>query len=866
MIGREDEVALLDRFFAATDRLPAAMLLEGEPGVGKTTLWRCAVDTARQRSYRVLSSGPGPYDSQLSFVSLRDLFEDVVETAVGSLPVPQRRALAVALLREEPGPRGFDSGAVAAAFLGALRALAAERPVLVAVDDVQWLDAPTRLVLEFAVRRLRHEPVALLFASRSPGEAGAYGLLSSGLFRNGVDRVLVGPLSLGAINAVLGDQLGVSFPRPTLLRIYDVSGGNPFFAVEIGRALERSGRRLAPGEPLPVPNDVAVLVGARIGQLSPAVREALLAVAMLSNPTRSLVEAAMPRGVSARLRKAVELGVVELDETRIRFVHPMLASAVLGGAPPALRRRVHRRLAAVVPLPEERIRHLALAAEGPDNGVAAALDDAARGALARGAPGAAAELAEQARRLTPAESLSDGQRRSIEAADYHLHAGDTARGRLLLEEVVREAPAGDLRSAGLQALATVRLREESFAAAEETLEQALREVGDPSRRAAIELNLTVSLFQSGKLMSAAAHARAALALAGQLDEPAVAGAALTYLAMLEFLLGRGPQMNLVARAVTETSRAVPGSRRGLPHVLPPEFAWGVMLKWADEFDAGRSKLEALRKHAEEEQEEGWLPAILFHLGELACWLGDFELAGRYARDAHEAAQESGSPTLEAAPLALHALIEAHLGGIHEARSAAHDGLAVAERSGNVLHRIRCLAVLGFVELSVDDPAAAHGHFEPAAELAAASGFADPGVLRFVPDDVEALVALGRLDDAQTLLDEFEPRARSHGRRSALAAAGRCRGLLLAARGDVPGAVASLEKALVQHQQLSIPFERARTLLVLGTTMRRAKRKQRRARRSGRRSPSSSASGHRFGRKGRGRNLPASAAARALLSA
>src|SRR5207342_628496 len=101
VIGREDEVAHLDRFLAATDRLPAAMLLEGEPGIGKTTLWRCAVDLAHQRSYRVLSCGPGPYDSRLSFVSLRDLLEDVVEAAMGSLPAPQRRALAVALLREE---------------------------------------------------------------------------------------------------------------------------------------------------------------------------------------------------------------------------------------------------------------------------------------------------------------------------------------------------------------------------------------------------------------------------------------------------------------------------------------------------------------------------------------------------------------------------------------------------------------------------------------------------------------------------------------------------------------------------------------------------------------------------------------------
>jgi ATP/maltotriose-dependent transcriptional regulator MalT len=532
----------------------------------------------------------------------------------------------------------------------------------------------------------------------------------------------------------------------------------------------------------------------------------------------------MPRGLSARLRKAAELGVVEQDETRIRFVHPLLASAVLHGAPPELRRRVHRRLAAVVSVEEERIRHLALAAEGCDAKIATALDGAAKGALTRGAPAAAAELAEQARSLTPPESVADSQRRSIEAADYHLHAGDTARGRFLLEEVVATAPFGDLRAAGLQSLATVRLREESHAAAVELLEQSLREVRDPSRRAAIDLNLTVCLFQTGRLTGAAAHARAALALAEELDDPAIAGAALTYVAMLDFMLGRGMHIELVDRALTETERAEPGRRRGLSHVLPPEFAWGVMLKWADEFDAGRAKLEALRQHADKEQEEGWLPAILFHLGELACWLGDFELAGRYAQDAHEAAQESGSPTFEAVPLSLRALIAAHLGRVDEARSTARDGLAVAEHSGNLLHRVRCLAVLGFLDLSLGDPAAADRHLAAAAQLAASAGCADPGVLRFLPDGVEALVALGRLDEARALLDEFESRAGSLGRVSALAAAGRCRGLLYAAGGDLTGALASLEAALVEHEHLSIPFERARTLLVIGSVLRRAKRK------------------------------------------
>jgi DNA-binding CsgD family transcriptional regulator len=151
-------------------------------------------------------------------------------------------------------------------------------------------------------------------------------------------------------------------------------------------------------------------------------------------------------------------------------------------------------------------------------------------------------------------------------------------------------------------------------------------------------------------------------------------------------------------------------------------------------------------------------------------------------------------------------------------------LAACERSANLIHRMRCLAILGFLDLSLDDPAAARGHLARVAELAASAECVDPGVVRFRGDEVEALVALGRLDEARTVLEEFESRAGSLGRRSARAAAGRCRALLLAAGGDHAGAVAAAEAALVEHEGLPIPLERARTLLVLGTLQRRAKQK------------------------------------------
>jgi DNA-binding CsgD family transcriptional regulator len=185
---------------------------------------------------------------------------------------------------------------------------------------------------------------------------------------------------------------------------------------------------------------------------------------------------------------------------------------------------------------------------------------------------------------------------------------------------------------------------------------------------------------------------------------------------------------------------------------------------------------------------------------------------------------SGSPTMRVTSLSLHALIDAHVARIEEARWAVREVLSVSERTGEVLHRIRGLAVLGFVDLSLDNAEGAKRHLESAADITAATGCVDPGVFRFAPDQIEALIRLGLLAEARTLLRDFEARARSLSRWSALAAAGRCRGLLLAAEGDLDGSLQSLEAAMVAHQRVPIPFERARTLLTLGSTLRRAKRK------------------------------------------
>ena len=280
----------------------------------------------------------------------------------------------------------------------ALRLLARDRPLCLAVDDVQWLDAASLAALRYALARLEPEPVAALLAVRGDVPAWLRRAVPEGRLRT----VEVGGLSVGAIQELLRARLDATFPRPTLIRLWETSRGNPFFALELARALQRRGGTLAPGEELPIPSDLDELLHARLDGLSAAALEVARAVAALADPTVPLVEAAVGRRADAGLAETLAARILELDGERLRFTHPLLGSAVAARQTPSRRRSLHARLAKIVPTAEERARHLALATAEPSREIAAILEDAARSAHARGAPATAAELAEQALRLTPA--------------------------------------------------------------------------------------------------------------------------------------------------------------------------------------------------------------------------------------------------------------------------------------------------------------------------------------------------------------------------------------------------------------------------------------------------------------------------------
>jgi hypothetical protein len=288
--------------------------------------------------------------------------------------------------------------------------LGASGPVIVAIDDVQWLDVPSARVLAFVIRRLEDAPIRILVALRVGSGGDPLGLGQAGPALR-LHPVAIGPLPEEAMTRLLRDRTQGGLTRPSLLRLHRISEGNPLLALEIARALTRRGVRPAPGEPLPVPEDLQALLGARLAALPPSAADGLLVVAAAARPTEDLVVAAAERRdwASAGVRSAEEAGVLQRAGGRLGFTHPLLGSTVYAEATSHARRSVHRRLAELVDDPEERARHLALAATGPHKHVAPALEEAGRHAHARGAPDAAAELLELARKLTPPR----GRRRAV---------------------------------------------------------------------------------------------------------------------------------------------------------------------------------------------------------------------------------------------------------------------------------------------------------------------------------------------------------------------------------------------------------------------------------------------------------------------
>ena len=801
-VGRESELRAVDAFLGSGGS--RALAIVGEPGIGKTTLWRTAVDRASTRGARVLVARPAKSEERLAFAGLADLLARVPHELFAQLPEPQRVGMETALLHTG-SVRPPERRVVGAGFLTLIRALAAESEVVCAIDDLQWLDASSSAVIEFGLRRLADEPVRVLVSLRASGLARApiAGLEPD----HQMDCIELGPLSVAALHRMLTQRLGRMFSRPAIVRITQAAGGNPLYALEIARELDRRGEQ-GSSRDMPVPEGIDALVRARIRALAPTARDALLRAAVLARPDTGVINA-------AALVAAEEAGLVRVDaDGRIEFVHPLFASAVYSAAPAARRREAHRAVAESARDPEERARHLALAASPPEAGVVEELRAAARHARLRGAPETAAELIGLALRFVPAGEPTVPMLQ-LELAELLYLASDFQGARALLETLRATVAPGDLRARALLTLADIEYWRSGESVATALAEEALADARDPllQARALVEIAMKAGTVD---LPKAAAAVSDALALLDGADDaaPALIAAALSARVRADLFLGAGFDEETAMRALALEEDAPPSAVD--TRVV---FKLGQWLRYADDFEGARTRLGQAERQARDEGDESSLANILLNRVILETWAGDWVEAADRADQMLDAFSQQGLH-LRAGEL-WRAYVDAYAGRIEFVRAAA----ARADESEPIVAALwsRCV---GLAELAAGETLDADRHLSEALEVFDRVDFREPAIWRVDGDAIEAALAVGDADRAERLVARFEERAGRSRIPWSLAVSARCRGLLLAARGDLEAAAEALERALVEHERCPMPFERARTLLVHGQVLRRLKQKRR----------------------------------------
>lgn len=808
VVGRADELADLDALCDADPAAgAAAVILVGEAGIGKSTLWRHGIDTAHARGLRLLVARAVESEGDLAFVSLGDLLEPVADELLATLPRPQAHALAVALLRESGSEDAVDRLAVQRAFTGGLRLLAATGPVVVALDDIQWMDGPTTAALAFAVRRLQDVPVRILATLRRPhpDPLDLYDALGDRL-----RQIEVGPLALADLHAVIEDRLSVSVPPATMRRIHETTHGNPFYAVEIARTLPTVDGRVAAGR-LNIPASLVELVEDRLRSLSPRALAVVAAAGALAEPTTGELRG-LGGDAEDGLSEAEDAGILIREDGAIRFAHPLLASASMAVLSPSARLALHQRLARIAASDLERALHGALGTTEPSEQVAAEAEAAASVAAERGAPHTAGELATHAARLTRPDDVDARQRRQLAGASHFVTAGELSRGRPLLEELEQALPPGPRRAEVKMLLADT---DSDLDRARERCEAACAEAqGDPAGLAEAHRLTSEFTMLHGRIAEALDRARRATAIARTVNDPVLLVRCLGTQSHYETYRGE------ITPGLLEDAVALEAATPRAGNHYSPAQIMGLRLMYADRLDEGRELLDLILARTEANGDDLERANLLQHLAQLEI------RAGRWARAraiaAESAAHERQLGVQSDSTRFLEALVAAHVGHEQDCRAAATCALDMSDTQMHPLWRLMTRWAMGLLELSLANADAAARHLAPLPELLHGWGYRNPGVRPILPDCIEALVGVGRPDEAEPWAAALEDAGLRLGNHWALATGLRGRGQIAAARGDLDGALELFARADTAHERSSTPFEHARTRMWAGIVQRRAR--------------------------------------------
>jgi DNA-binding CsgD family transcriptional regulator len=789
---------------------PSALVVEGEAGIGKTTLWMAGLEQAEKLGFLVLSASPAVAETVLAYAAVADMLAGVDPGTWATLPSPQRLAVDRVLLRTGTDDRATDPRAVAAGFVSLVKNLADQTPVLLAIDDLQWLDASSMQIVAFTARRLSGRVGVLGTIRTDPDGAGAASWLQ--LTKPEANRrIELGPLSLGGLREVLAERLGRSLPRPTMVRIHEVSRGNPFYALELARVVTDE----VTTSEVPLPKTLADLVRARIGSLGAAVQGALLAASCSAAPTVELVARATgtdAEDVVGKLVDAEDKGIIQIDGHRVHFTHPLLARGVYHEATAAQRRSMHRNLADIVDEPELQAKHLAMAVAWGDPYTLQCLDKAAEMAHMRGAPAAAAEFLDRA-----VELGGDSPERRIRCARHHFEAGDFRQARTQLEQTIEQTERGVVRAEGLSLLATMNLLNGDFLASAQLLERALDEAGaDLALRVPMLVTLSMAVFNAGQRAAATQSVEAAVEDAARLGQPHLLAQALAMREMLRFISGGGLDEACVQRAME-----LEDHHAATAVIFRPSAHNALFLAWTGELEYAHNEMASVRQHCIERGDESELIFVAVHSMLIEVWRGDFDAAAVIAEDAMERARQLGGDGPLSFALMMRATLAAYAGHVDDARRDANEALGASNRSYSSVLAQLPIVVLGFLEVSLEDYEAAATVLQPLlSAFDTARQATEIYVAAFLPDAIEALVHLGRLSEAEPMVDALECNGRRLDRAWMLAVGARCRSMLLAATGELDAAALAAQEAMDHHHRLLMPFERARTQLLLGQLQRR----------------------------------------------
>ncbi|MBP2475797.1 DNA-binding CsgD family transcriptional regulator [Crossiella equi] len=768
----------------AEDNLAAGpVLVHAPPGFGRTSLL-AELRTRLAQHGHVLHAAPAEADADVPFQTLADLLDGLPEPVWARLPGPQRTALAQAVRRDHPGPP--DRLALRLGLLALLRVLGEVNPVLVLLDDVQWVDPDSADLLAFAARRTGHSAHFVAAERVARGVPGATWL-------GAVRCLTLDPLSREEATNLLRGQ---GNPAESAA-LHEACGGHPGLLVALGRG----GGELT--------EEVRAVLRAQLAGLD---RDALLRVALAGRITLARL---LATGLAeAPVAAAVSAGVLcRHPDGALAFRLPLAAELVRTEATSERLRAAHQDLAPVTDDPVDRARHLAHAHPEAEEDLAGTLTQAAGSARQRGLPSVAAELGVLAAERTPAGRPKAVLTRQLAAAGDALAAGQHELARTLGTAVLDSPHSTRAQRVGA-CLVLVDAARHAVPATEPLFRRALAEAGaDAALAAPVRLRRAVHAAIGGDYRAAARGLERAVVLAKTARAPATEVYARSSLALCQVLLG-DPAAEATLAAAQRTRVPEPAALHG-----GPGWTAARLHLFADRLPAARFELRQLFEQAEERGEHGEVVAMTWSAVEVLLAEGRCGSALRRAGLALRTAGGDLGPVRYAAALA-----EAVGGDPARAEELAVAGLATAERDGDVAFTLRNLHALGLARLAAGQAAEAAEPLRRAVALEARMAVADPAVFGVRADLAEALLAVGAQAEAAEVLAHAVEQADRLGRRGVLATLSRAEGIRLLAAQQTDRAVRALEAACAEQLELAQPVQHGRSLLWLGIAERRRRRR------------------------------------------